>query len=110
MFQDIMDELQFFPLVFNFHICGFDIYGTLVARINRKCRGLPVLGGIPCTYSRGSLAAKMACCGEETVMKFKYKYFCRWCVRAHHHHVIFIIIIIIMDSGYCLLSFFKHDV
>jgi hypothetical protein len=35
MFQDIMDELQFFPLVFNFNICGFDIHGTLVAQINR---------------------------------------------------------------------------
>jgi hypothetical protein len=35
MFQDIMDELQFFPLVFNFDICRFDIYGTIVARINR---------------------------------------------------------------------------
>jgi hypothetical protein len=43
MFQDIMDELQFFPLIFNFDICGFDIYGTLVARINRVCRGLPVI-------------------------------------------------------------------
>jgi hypothetical protein len=43
MFQDIMDELQFFPLVFNFDIFGFDIYGTLVARINRIYRGLPVL-------------------------------------------------------------------
>jgi hypothetical protein len=43
MFQDIMDELQFFRLVFNFDICGFDIYGTLVARINLVCRGLPVL-------------------------------------------------------------------
>jgi hypothetical protein len=43
MFQDIMDELQFFPLVFNFDICGFDTYGTLVARINRMYRGLPVL-------------------------------------------------------------------
>jgi hypothetical protein len=42
MFQDIMDELQFFPLLFNFDICGFDIYGTLVARINRIYRGLPV--------------------------------------------------------------------
>jgi hypothetical protein len=42
MFQDIVDELQFFPLVFNFHICGFDIYGTLVARINRIHTGLPV--------------------------------------------------------------------
>jgi hypothetical protein len=43
MFQDIMDELQFFPLVFNFDICGFDMYGTLVVRINRIYRGLPVL-------------------------------------------------------------------
>jgi hypothetical protein len=43
MFQDIMDELQFFPLVFNFDICFFDIYGTLVARINCIYRGLPVL-------------------------------------------------------------------
>jgi hypothetical protein len=34
MFQDVMDELQFFPLLFNFHICDFDINGTLVARIN----------------------------------------------------------------------------
>jgi hypothetical protein len=42
MFQDIMDELQFFPLVFNFDICGFDTYGALVARINRIYRGLPV--------------------------------------------------------------------
>jgi hypothetical protein len=44
MFQDIMDELQFFPLVFNFDICGFDIYiyGTLVARINHIYKGLPV--------------------------------------------------------------------
>jgi hypothetical protein len=43
MFQDIMDELRFFPLVFNFDICGFDIYGTLVARNNRICGGIPVL-------------------------------------------------------------------
>jgi hypothetical protein len=43
MFQDIMDELQFFPLVFNFDVCDFNIYGTLVARINRIYRGLPVL-------------------------------------------------------------------
>jgi hypothetical protein len=35
-----MVELQLFPLVFNFDICGFDIYGTLVARINRIYRGL----------------------------------------------------------------------
>jgi hypothetical protein len=42
MFQDIMDELQFFPLVFHFDMCGFDIYGTLVARTNRIYRGLPV--------------------------------------------------------------------
>jgi hypothetical protein len=38
-----MDELQFFPLVFNFDICGFDIYGTLVAQINRTYRFLSVL-------------------------------------------------------------------
>jgi hypothetical protein len=38
-----MDELQFFPLVFNFDIRGFDIHGTLVARINRIYRGLRVL-------------------------------------------------------------------
>jgi hypothetical protein len=37
MFQDIVDDLQFFPLVFN-----FDMYGTLVARINSIFRGLPV--------------------------------------------------------------------
>jgi hypothetical protein len=43
MFQDIMDELQFFPMVFNFDICGFDMYGKLVARINRICRGMPVI-------------------------------------------------------------------
>jgi hypothetical protein len=42
MFQDIMDELQLFPLVFNFHIRNFEIYGTLFARINRIYRGLPV--------------------------------------------------------------------
>jgi hypothetical protein len=35
MLQDLMDELQFFPLVFNHDICGFDIYGRLVVRINR---------------------------------------------------------------------------
>jgi hypothetical protein len=35
MFQDVMDGLQFFPLVFNLDIRGFDIHGTLVARINR---------------------------------------------------------------------------
>jgi hypothetical protein len=35
MFQDIVDELQFPLLVFDFNICGFKIYGTLVARINR---------------------------------------------------------------------------
>jgi hypothetical protein len=34
MFQNIMDELQFFPLIFNFDVCCFDIYGTLVPRIN----------------------------------------------------------------------------
>jgi hypothetical protein len=44
MFQDIMDKLQIFPLVYNFDICGFDTYGTLVARINRIYRGLPVTG------------------------------------------------------------------
>jgi hypothetical protein len=33
MFQDIVDELQFFALVFNFDICGFGMYGTLVARV-----------------------------------------------------------------------------
>jgi hypothetical protein len=38
MLQDIIDELQFFPLVFN-----FDIHGTLVARIDRTYRGLPVI-------------------------------------------------------------------
>jgi hypothetical protein len=43
MFQDIMDEIQFFELVINFDICGFDIYGTLVARIYRIYRGLAVL-------------------------------------------------------------------
>jgi hypothetical protein len=53
MFEDIMDDLEFLPLVFNFDICGFDIcgfdicgfdiYGTLVARIDRIHRGLPVL-------------------------------------------------------------------
>jgi hypothetical protein len=42
MFQDIIAESQFFPLVFTFQICGFDIYGTLVARINSIYRGLPV--------------------------------------------------------------------
>jgi hypothetical protein len=35
MFQDIMDELQIFPVGFNFDICGFDTYGTLVARTDR---------------------------------------------------------------------------
>jgi hypothetical protein len=40
MFQDIMHELKFFPLLFNFHLCGFDIYGTLIARINRVYRGV----------------------------------------------------------------------
>jgi hypothetical protein len=44
MFQDIMDELQFFPLIFNFDMGGFDIYGTFVARINRIYSGLPVTG------------------------------------------------------------------
>jgi hypothetical protein len=43
MFQDIMDELQFFPLVFNFDIRGFDIYGTLMARINHIYRGSSVV-------------------------------------------------------------------
>jgi hypothetical protein len=43
MFQDIMDELQFFSLVFNFDICGFDMYCTLVARIDRIYRRLPAL-------------------------------------------------------------------
>jgi hypothetical protein len=38
-----MDELQFFPLVFNFDICSFDIYGTLIAQIICIYRGLPVL-------------------------------------------------------------------
>jgi hypothetical protein len=42
MIKDIMDELQFFPLVFNFDITGFDIYLTLVARIDRIYRSLPV--------------------------------------------------------------------
>jgi hypothetical protein len=42
MFQDIMDELQIFSLVFNFDVCSFNIYGTLVARINRIYRVLPV--------------------------------------------------------------------
>jgi hypothetical protein len=43
MFQDIMDELQLLLLVFNFDICGFDIYGTFVERINRINIGLPVI-------------------------------------------------------------------
>jgi hypothetical protein len=34
---------SFSPLVFNFYICGFEIYGTLIARINRLYRGLPVV-------------------------------------------------------------------
>jgi hypothetical protein len=41
MFQDIMDD--FFAFVFNIDICGFEIYGTLVPRINCIYRGLPVL-------------------------------------------------------------------
>jgi hypothetical protein len=48
MFQDFMDELQFFLLVFNFDICGFDTYSTLVARISRIYRGLPVFKGTIC--------------------------------------------------------------
>jgi hypothetical protein len=43
MFQDIMDELQFLLLVFNFDICGFDMDGKFVERINRINGGLPVI-------------------------------------------------------------------
>jgi hypothetical protein len=43
MFQDIIDKLQFLPLIFNFDICGFEIYGTLMAQINRIYRGLPIV-------------------------------------------------------------------
>jgi hypothetical protein len=42
MFQNIMGETEFFPLIFNFDICGFEIHGTFVVRINRINRGLPV--------------------------------------------------------------------
>jgi hypothetical protein len=44
MFQNIMDESEFFPMGFNFDICGVEIYGTFVARINSTYRGLPVNG------------------------------------------------------------------
>jgi hypothetical protein len=37
MFLDVMDELQFFPVIFNFDMCFFEIYGTLVAQINHMC-------------------------------------------------------------------------
>jgi hypothetical protein len=40
---DITDELQFFPLAFSFDICYFEIYGTLIARINHIYKGLRVL-------------------------------------------------------------------
>jgi hypothetical protein len=49
MFQDIVDELQFFPLVSNFDICGFDIYDTFVTRINRMYTGLPSLRNNLCS-------------------------------------------------------------
>jgi hypothetical protein len=48
MFQDIMDELQFLLMIFNFDICGYEIYGTLIARINCTYRGLPaIMSGNP---------------------------------------------------------------
>jgi hypothetical protein len=47
MSSDIMDELQFFPLVFNFDICGFEIQTTLVARINRIYTGFPIYNVLP---------------------------------------------------------------
>jgi hypothetical protein len=66
MSQDVMDELQFFPLVFNLDVCGFDIHGTLVARINRMYRGLPVSRWMP--YFKSNLADTLV-----SVAKFKLR-------------------------------------
>jgi hypothetical protein len=63
MSQDILDELQFFLLVFNFHIRGFDIHGTLVARINRIYGGLPVLS-ISINLGRMSVLEHVAFMGQ----------------------------------------------
>jgi hypothetical protein len=43
MFQDFVDELQFFPVLFNFDICDFKIYGILVAGISCIYRGLLIV-------------------------------------------------------------------
>jgi hypothetical protein len=70
MFQDIMDELQFFPLVFNFDICCFDIYGTLVARINRVYRGLP----LPCITLPGNQENNLNSLSATTLDNFRLLY------------------------------------